>query len=95
MLQKLLTRRSLPLTKKRASPAVPCVAYLYSEDMEVVFHVFASENLHLALTTGLRSEIAKALLQDPSDRVAWVKSVDEVKRKHLLHRMQSEFDVAA
>jgi len=86
-----LKQKSLPLTLKRHAPAVPCIAFLYSEEHMAVFHVFDSVNLKRSIQLQAQSHIANILAYDIHARIGWVPCSDEDKRADILLAFEEQY----
>lgn len=74
----------MPLINKRAAPAIAGVGVLYSEEMDVIFHAFMTDNLLESLHSFSRWQ-SVALAEDPDCRICW-QETSTVSEAEILHQ---------
>lgn len=90
-----LHQRSLPVTMKKMVPAIPAVAFLYSEEHLAVYDVFETQNLHRCVNIDGKIDITNVFNRDINARIGWIPCSKSSVRKRLHHTFRKRFTTNA
>ena len=80
----------MPLINKRAAPAIAGVGVLYSEEMDVIFHAFTTDNL-LEYLHSFSWWQSIALAKDPNCRICWKETSSVSDAESLRKQIDQQF----
>lgn len=80
---------SMPLVNKREAPEVVGIGVLYSEELDLIFHAFDTDNLLESLHGFSRIQTI-ALAQDQNCRVCWKETTNYPETMSLLAQLRQQ-----